>query len=387
MTNSATNYKISMPNRVDSLTGLRIFAALSIVLHHLQGVLWIPDLTFQGIYLLQHGVSFFYVLSGFILQHSYRDRLTSISWGQFFTLRFLRIWPCHIAVLCLLPFFWSPEEFNWYRQHVTTGLFFIHIFLLQSWSLNISNVFMLNAPAWSISVELFFYSLFLALSWQSLKGAFRPLIFTSMLTGAWLITVIFLMPDGDLTALTGTFPLARLIEFGLGITVYELSHRHLTNLKIGIFKEIFLLCIVGFIAFLSLRLSYLISSQAVMPPLARWSREICSMLAFSILIVVFFKSSGLLSRVLSSRAVVFLGEISFALYLVHQPLINYFKTSSSIGELFVTLQVMLFILAVLVLSSILHFVVERPFMALAKRLVLTHRKSKIPTVNLHREEL
>ncbi len=60
------------------------------------------------------GVSFFYVLSGFILYYNYVD-LTDR--GFFWVARFARIWPVHIFTLvlifCVLPFNWLDGHASW----------------------------------------------------------------------------------------------------------------------------------------------------------------------------------------------------------------------------------------------------------------------------------
>jgi peptidoglycan/LPS O-acetylase OafA/YrhL len=67
--------------RIAALTGFRFFAAMAIVLLHLKGLLWLPSTAF-GMLPLHQGVSFFYVLSGFILQHSYGNRLVGSGGGR-----------------------------------------------------------------------------------------------------------------------------------------------------------------------------------------------------------------------------------------------------------------------------------------------------------------
>lgn len=57
-----------MVQKLDALTSLRFFAAGAIVLHHISGTMGIPRI--EG-YNLAQGVSFFFVLSGFILLYVY----------------------------------------------------------------------------------------------------------------------------------------------------------------------------------------------------------------------------------------------------------------------------------------------------------------------------
>ncbi len=55
--------------KLDTLTGLRFFAAIAILIHHLRGF-GLPKEVLEG-WALDNGVAFFFVLSGFILAYVY----------------------------------------------------------------------------------------------------------------------------------------------------------------------------------------------------------------------------------------------------------------------------------------------------------------------------
>ena len=100
---------------IDGLTSLRFFAALAIVFHHARGLVF-PDSFMPGVPLAA-GVSFFFVLSGFILSYVYTGRLEKVGLYNFYTSRFARLWPAHIftfaLVLALFPSSqWSLEIQN-----------------------------------------------------------------------------------------------------------------------------------------------------------------------------------------------------------------------------------------------------------------------------------
>jgi peptidoglycan/LPS O-acetylase OafA/YrhL len=104
---------------------------------------------------------------------------------------------------------------------------------------------------------------------------------------------------------------------------------------------------------------------------AWWFGNTGSFWTFAILIAVFFRHQGLLSRFMGWKPVVFLGDVSFALYLVHQPVINYLARESPwFPEINLGGQVILFVAIVLGISAALHLIVEKPCMSLAKRLIL-----------------
>jgi hypothetical protein len=94
--------------RIDSLTSLRFFAAVYVVLFHTETAVLIrhhaakPWITFAG-----HGylaVSFFFILSGFLLTWTYADRRYAGSFKPFLLARFARIYPVYLLALLIQRF-------------------------------------------------------------------------------------------------------------------------------------------------------------------------------------------------------------------------------------------------------------------------------------------
>lgn len=359
-------------DRVQALTGLRILAALAIVLHHLQGVLWLPADAFRGLPLNQ-GVSFFFVLSGFILQHSYRSRIEPagpISALQFTALRFFRLWPCHIAVITLIVVANGSAALNHILSVLSAGQFAAVLLLMQAWSPDIGVVFGINGPAWSISVELFFYAMFPLLCRQAHVSTLRPIWIGAAITGAWLVAVWLYMPAGNFEVLAGTNPLARVFEFAVGISAYELFSRNRTRERAPSLLE-FAAVVLAALAVVTTPYVAGLAGAKVSMVMAWWLGNSASFWAFALLIGVFFRQRGRLSRFAGWGPVVYLGEISFALYLVHQPVIGYLARATPwFPHLPLPMQVMVFTVVVLGLSSALHHGVEKPCMRLARRVIL-----------------
>ena len=107
----------------------------------------------------RQGVSFFFVLSGFILTHVYSSRRDIGYWG-FVRLRIARLWPVHLVTLLLVVLFVHPASF------AGDGLFDRRLTLLanlpmtQSMFPFISYLFSWNSVSWSISTEICFYLCF-----------------------------------------------------------------------------------------------------------------------------------------------------------------------------------------------------------------------------------
>ncbi|MBV4474634.1 acyltransferase family protein [Pseudomonas botevensis] len=140
------------------LTSLRFFAAFMIVIWH--SVMFYP--WFSGVpSFLTHGVSFFFVLSGFILTHVYTSKKQSGYFG-FIRDRLARLWPVHVFALCFLVTFVRPDAitFNgegFFDKSVQLGL---NLTLMQSIFPFQKVMFSWNSVSWSISTEVFFYLAF-----------------------------------------------------------------------------------------------------------------------------------------------------------------------------------------------------------------------------------
>jgi peptidoglycan/LPS O-acetylase OafA/YrhL len=150
--------------RLPAVTSLRFFAAFHVALFHmkemgvLKGPAWLVALAGIGYV----GVSFFFVLSGFILVYTYAGR--DIELREFWQTRFARIYPAYIFSLVLsFPFFyfgthgWHVPFFAFSEQHFVLTCVLV-LTLLQSWIPAAALAW--NPVAWSLSVEAFFYAVF-----------------------------------------------------------------------------------------------------------------------------------------------------------------------------------------------------------------------------------
>lgn len=141
--------------RLDSLTGLRWWAALAVFVHHMTNFAALP--VHEALRLGAHGVAFFFVLSGFVLTWSARPE-TSVS--TFYWRRFARIWPAHMVALMLaIPVFVGPPadlDSPWVRPF--SAVLLLSVVLLHGWSLKSEVLFSGNPASWTLSLEAFFYA-------------------------------------------------------------------------------------------------------------------------------------------------------------------------------------------------------------------------------------
>ena len=128
-----------------------------IVVHHSVGLFGIEPM---GVNFGQ-GVTFFFVLSGFILTYVYPELPTGAATMRFWRARVARVWPAHVASLVLglvlLQYGWD------------TSTAIANLLMVQAWIPVSKYYFSYNAVSWSISAEFFFYLAFpfLLYKWDS----------------------------------------------------------------------------------------------------------------------------------------------------------------------------------------------------------------------------
>ncbi|HET6986188.1 MAG TPA: acyltransferase [Kribbella sp.] len=142
--------------RVESLTGLRWWAAFFVFCHHMTNLAPLPiyDFLKWGV----SGVTFFFVLSGFVLTWSAQPG-TKIR--TFYRRRFARIWPAHMVALIAAFFVFyrvhPPEGMPWIKP-ISITVLVLSVFLLHGWSNDPAILYGGNPASWTLSVEAFFYS-------------------------------------------------------------------------------------------------------------------------------------------------------------------------------------------------------------------------------------
>lgn len=303
--------------RLDALTGLRCYAALFVVLFHISLNRFFLDggeVVETGQLLLSNagwfGVTFFFVLSGFVLTWSLRvdDTPRGFLWR-----RVAKIAPNHLVTFIVA---FSIAGFGGAQAWEALS----NLLLLHAWVPRDTAFFSINHPSWSLSAELFFYAMFPLLIWPVLKLTRSQLLPTA----ACLVVAALLLPFAAQLLPVGmtfgenhaqsplygssipqvwavyAFPPARLLEFVLGMVCARIV-RHALMPRLPLWFG-FAAVIIGYAA-----------SFAV-PTL--WQMTAIYILPVSILIVATAQAQDAPAFIASPTAVR-LGEISFALYMVH----------------------------------------------------------------------
>lgn len=320
------------PARLDALTGLRCLAALNIVFFHFsnpQSFGWFAPVVNAGF----ASVSFFILLSGFVLAYNYagRSREGKLDKGRFWTARVTRLYPIYLVSL-VLGFEMLPVE---HGAH-THGMFWAGValtpVLLQGWIPEIATFW--NTPAWTMSAEGFFYLLFPWLA--SWKRAERLTGQLTRMGAVWIIGMIpglvymLVRPDGIahpdrwswgpwLQALKYT-PLPHMASFLFGILLADLDELVGRAARLRLILGIGgMAAIVGILELGSV-VPYPILHDSLLMPLFG-----CVILGLA--------GTNPLSAFFGLRPLVFVGEASYCLYLLHFNLWNMIHDSHVLERL------------------------------------------------------
>jgi len=319
------------PKRLQSLTGLRFVAASLIVLEHSAGRFGLPaDLGHP--FLFDQAVSFFFILSGFILTYVYPS-LDGIGTRRFLLARVARLWPAHLAAFALL-FLVLPAAATGRQDGHTLGIAVLNLLLIHGW-IPLKQVFYsFNVVSWSISTELGF-SLFFPLlihHWQRTWWWKLTLTLGLVIGLVTLINITHLPANSGMgtTGLLYINPLGRLFEFTLGMTTALLWRRLVPQIQVslagGTLLEGLAIFSVAACMYCSSTWAHALATQAWIGTAGVfWLAQIgFTCLSFAALVLVMACDTGLVSRFLGLPLPVLLGEISFSVYLIHDILISYY---------------------------------------------------------------
>jgi peptidoglycan/LPS O-acetylase OafA/YrhL len=311
---------------IRALTGLRIVAALWVVLFHFRPLLReaAPDFSDALAPVLNcgaQGVDLFFILSGFVLTWNYLDRMGR-SWSTRATLHFLwlrlaRVWPVYLVTLHLAALW---VIFTLHVGHVpsenvgqlTATSYVRQLLLVQLWFQPFFDGSSWDGPAWSISAEWLAYLLFgvlvlvvfrmaqvtraRSLIWLGFAASLPPVLLL-------LTSGLFYTPWSWLPRIVMQFTAGALVSVAVGrLRLTDRSRR-----VAGFAATLLVALVVG--------MMYVLDAHPVSG--VQDSGGLVDVL-FVPLVTTVAIGTGSLPWLLSTRAMVFGGQISFCLYMVHE---------------------------------------------------------------------
>ncbi|AEF35998.1 MULTISPECIES: acyltransferase family protein [Mycobacteriaceae] len=311
---------------IKALTGLRIIAAVWVVLFHFRPLLRLGSPAFSDALAPvldcgAQGVDLFFILSGFVLTWNYLERMgesfSPRATLHFLWLRLARVWPIYLVTLHL-ALLWVI--FTLHVGHVptedlsrmTATSYVRQVLLMQLWFEPFFDGTSWNGPAWSISAEWLAYLLFGGL----ILVIYRVMRATSA-GGLAALAVIASLPPLLLLLATGQFYtpwswLPRIVmQFTAGAlacaSVRKLGPSDRARRGAGYCSVLLIVAIVGTLYYFDAHpISGLYDSGGLVDVL------------FVPLVMALAIGTGSLPVLLSTRVMVYGGQISFCLYMVHE---------------------------------------------------------------------
>ena len=323
-----------------ALTGLRFFLALWVILHHLTGpgqkleatALLLPHPLFILIRGGYQAVTTFFVLSGFVLTRSY----AATCWTRRNTLRYAlgrvaRVYPVYLLSLATVaPFIWAD------RTPGKAGYLAAHLFIVQAWLGAIPVNW--NTPAWSLSCEMFFYAVFPLAALFMRRPRWRAVALAAAIA-CCLTRAMWAAGVSD-----NIKPLVHLSDFLMGIAAacaYDLLQQRPRP------PQGWWLYLPGFAGAASA-----IAYAALLPPFLDLNSVLRPLNA--LLLIGLSLGGGALARLLSTRVLVYLGKSSYAMYILHVPILWWCLRQS------MEFPPLLYIAVVIAVSALVYGLFEEP---------------------------
>ena len=327
-----------------SLHGLRGLLALWVVVFHREaansGLLHFVSYGYVS-------VDLFFCLSGYVLMQTHAAEFRTLGQAairRFLLLRWWRTYP--VALACLL---------------LAVGVYVVHdgkpphlrkllesALLLEGWAKPGLGI---NVPIWSLGVEWLGYLAFPVIACASWSMAPRAALSLALAIVSTEMLILLVLQDGELGLISGPPTVLRMAAgFSAGCLLWR-SHAALVT--VGAWRD---LTMVTAVAALTTVLLFLPPACAVLPLLA--------------IVHAAARPGPGVNRLLTARPVMFLGRISFALYLCHSPLRKLLIYSGwfEAGWMEVV-SVAIFYAGSILLAVGLHGTIEEPLRVFGRRLV------------------
>lgn len=311
--------------QINSLTGFRAFAAGIVLIghlvdHHNPNTYWF--LKFGWV-----GVNFFFALSGFLFTILYFDKFANQtqSFKEYFLKRIFRIYPMYLLLLGVTVL--TRMIYSW--QDILTHLFMVHSFFEDSWM-------SINSPMWTLSVEESFYFiipfllilLFAIDKLPHLKTQKQKFVAIALMLfvvhccfsylANYIVDVKHLLLGGyDNRFWTGTiFGRFSDFAFGIGAGIFVKKFPNSSLIKNPILAN--LLFVIGYFGYY-LASAHIDNMGGVNAPLAQssptYSYAVRSYSLCGAFMILSLYGNSLFAKLFENKVIVYLGQISFALYL------------------------------------------------------------------------
>ena len=345
--------------RIEALTFLRFFVAFTVITYHFGDGVTGAFGEFAH-HFAPRLMSFFFTLSGFVLTISYFEK-PGFNIRQFYVARLARVAPLYFLALALtIPFSYGEDI------HTLTGLTLSATFL-QCWvhPYNIS----FNDPAWSVSVEIFFYAIFPLLIYVIRKRNLTPKSVLLIGLGVYFVTQAALIafvnspvfepfPSWSYS-LVYFFPLPHFCSFLLGIGAGMIYLRNRDRVMTDKVRSYGIVITAFVVDYLVIQYADLLSPLIGLD-LPTYS-SFHTLTQLTLILAIAFSDNGI-TRFLGWKPFAVLGGASYAIYVLQRPMayVLRFVTRRLHAPPLTHVEAFIFITVVLLAVSLLSFYFLEP---------------------------
>lgn len=328
-----------MIERNNSIQGWRGIFAIGVMLSHC----FFAEGYFLSEYLLSlSNVSFFFVLSGYLLYATYKPE---VKFGAFLGKKMSKLYPLHlILLLCMVFFKLIRNTFALTFSNIISLL--LNLTLLHTVTPDMDIVLGFNSVSWFLSCLVICFAICYWLMKLINKpdckiGAVLLYSIAAVLLVAKVVLAIIFPENNELVKYFVYFcPLASLGDFCLGMTLYRLTHKIELSQLVSTILQIASLALI--IAMFATKIYIPTNCSAAFYTLP-----------FSLLLVfAYMRETKFSKAVFGNKVAVFVGSVSFELYLIHDLLITCLANYTGIIDKLLTVVPLGIILVLLVILTI-----------------------------------
>lgn len=367
---------------IGQLTGIRIFLTLMVVISNMtlfrdvdpgfiQSTDWILFDIFSQV---PFRVDIFFMLTGFLLFYIYEEEFSKNvsykSYTKFILIRLARVYPVHFFALAVILILylsgvWQSINDSTTQRVAAEGNWLLNLTLLNAWGLGEYKASW-NGPSWSISIELFNYLLFpiLAMIVFNLRKAWLTVFVLVCVLAFYIYLQLAVIKD------MGTYNGSTAIIRGfIGMTLGTLLA------KIYVSKA-FENLPWDFIAMMTIAI---MATMMTIFTIYDYSAYYLFYIPLPLLVMAVASSKKIVKKFFSMRFLVYLGNLSFCLYMLHQPItrifhflfIDYYQdiTVADASNLIIGLNLLAVLLTMLVASALVYRYIETPLRIFLKKYI------------------
>jgi peptidoglycan/LPS O-acetylase OafA/YrhL len=362
---------VSAPPRLPALTGLRFIAALGVVGVHIEWLTSLPPVVRELAATGTSGVYLFFVLSGFVLTYTYAEWFADGTHrrGAFWWARIARIYPLHLLALAVMTVLTVvgghvSDLLDAYSAPALVVSWLATLVLVQGW-LPLPVFYVWNGISWSLTCEAAMYAAFPTLMARLLRKTPTPGAALRLIAVAWLGLclaaaagaaglVLTMMWLGFRPSPTDWFfspfymPAVTIWQFiiGCGLGIW---HRRGARLSTSA------RCLIA----VGVPLAWLLLAGPLGGAVPALVWPILATACATALIAALASGPTPLTPLLAHPGMVFLGEASYALYLLHIIPISLLAAVIPPGSLPLSLAVVV-VAGTIAAACLVHWTVERP---------------------------